>query len=154
MEALGTHRKYPKIVEHKIVAPSMKSTQPSILPVILVLWLCSKTLRPPRQKLVGPNGLKFCVGTLGTHMRYHHSGNTNWSNSGIFLPVYLHTFIVTLKKHLGTSFFKKDHCNYPYSRILPRVKLHPSGCLAFCFFPTHSHFFDTFELCTCLLTVH
>ena len=84
MQALGTHRKYPKIVEHKIVAASMKSTTPSILPVILVLWLCSKTLRPRPQKLVGPRGPKFCSGTLGTHMSYHQSWNWNIPKLGIF----------------------------------------------------------------------
>ena len=86
MEALGAYRKYPKIVEHKIVAASMKSTIPSILPVIIVLWLCSKTLRPRHKKLVGPRGPKFCVGTLGTHRYYHKSGIEDWAPKGIFNP--------------------------------------------------------------------
>merc|ERR1711893_136714 len=86
MEALGTHRKYPKIVEHKIVAASITSANPSILPVIIVLWLCSKTLRPRPKKLVGLRGPKFCVGTLGTHRYFHQRDFEDWAQKGIFSP--------------------------------------------------------------------
>ena len=54
-------------------------------------------------------------------MRYHHSGNTNWSNSAIFLPVYYCTV-----EYVGTDYFGPNtvpHGNSkttnPYKRTNP-----------------------------------